>query len=88
MFSLFIFIIVNVMFYLFYLQVEPVFYLRTIKSYPNQFCVINYQQHYLEVVFKHVKTTVLRILTYSCIKCQIYTHYSEKLRNYSIMFVS
>ena len=28
-----------------------------------------------------------RLLTYSRIKCQIHTHYNEKLRNYSIMFV-
>ena len=45
MFSLFVLIIVNVMFYLFYLQVEPVFYLRTIKSYPNHFLCHQCQQH-------------------------------------------
>ena len=31
---------------------------------------------------KHLLT-----VTYSRIKCQIYTHYCEKLRNYFIMFV-
>ena len=38
-FSLFIFIIDIFMLYLFSIQVEPVFYLGTIKSYPNHFCV-------------------------------------------------
>ena len=35
MFSLLMFIIANVMFYLFYLQVEPVFYRRTNKAIRN-----------------------------------------------------
>ena len=39
--SLFIFIFVDVMFYLFYLQVEPVYLRVSNICYPNHFCVIN-----------------------------------------------
>ena len=45
MFPLFICIIVNIGFILFYLQVESVFYLRTTKSYPNHFLCHQYRQH-------------------------------------------
>ena len=41
MFSLFICIIVNIVFILFYLQVEPVYLRVSNKCYPNHFCVFN-----------------------------------------------
>ena len=44
MFSMLMLIIANIVFILFYLQVEPVFYLRTIKSYPNHFLCLQYRQ--------------------------------------------
>ena len=51
------------MFYLFYLQVEPVFYLRTIKSYPNHFCVINIGNN-----LKCMKISYLKIFSYVILK--------------------
>ena len=49
MFSLLILIIVNIVFVLFYLQIEPVFYLRTIKSYPNHFLCHQYRQQFYNI---------------------------------------
>ena len=42
-------IIANIVFILFYLQVEPVFYLRTIKSYPNHFLCLQYRQQFYNI---------------------------------------
>ena len=42
-------IIANLVFILFYLQVEPVFYLRTIKSYPNHFLCLQYRQQFYNI---------------------------------------
>ena len=57
--SLLIFIIVNVMFYLFYLQVEPVYLRVSNKCYPNHFCVFNIGNIYNYVIVNMVQFTLV-----------------------------
>ena len=71
MFSLFILIIVNIMFYLFYLQVEPVYLRVSNKCYPNHFLRHQYRQHTLKIcpyliniIDRNVPMYLIKILCY------------------------